>query len=213
MINSSDPVLDPIIADDAATMDRLRDQLWRQPRRTSCWMSRIGRWIHPSAHCPSPRPTRAWSESRTSARTASCVAVLVGIPISPRILRAPRRLDQAAHQLAEYFAGERRISCSQAGLPAGSWIPAGSARTPCVDQLWAHRDPRRRGRSHRPCTGGTGSRHCLRHKSAAGRRAVPPGAAQRREARGLCRRGWRRRRLRSLGGWHADGRYIVTLSA
>ena len=28
--------------------------------------------------------------------------------ISPRILRAPRRLDQAAHQLAEYFAGERR---------------------------------------------------------------------------------------------------------
>jgi methylated-DNA-[protein]-cysteine S-methyltransferase len=28
--------------------------------------------------------------------------------ISPRILHTPRRLDQAARQLAEYFAGERR---------------------------------------------------------------------------------------------------------
>jgi methylated-DNA-[protein]-cysteine S-methyltransferase len=28
--------------------------------------------------------------------------------ISPRILRAPRRLDEAAHQLDEYFAGKRR---------------------------------------------------------------------------------------------------------
>jgi methylated-DNA-[protein]-cysteine S-methyltransferase len=28
--------------------------------------------------------------------------------ISPRILRAPRRLDRIAHQLAEYFAGKRR---------------------------------------------------------------------------------------------------------
>ena len=29
--------------------------------------------------------------------------------ISPRILRAPRRLDWAAHQLDEYFAGKRRV--------------------------------------------------------------------------------------------------------
>jgi methylated-DNA-[protein]-cysteine S-methyltransferase len=28
--------------------------------------------------------------------------------ISPRILRTPRRLDEAAHQLDEYFAGKRR---------------------------------------------------------------------------------------------------------
>jgi|SRR5215211_6463580 methylated-DNA-[protein]-cysteine S-methyltransferase len=28
--------------------------------------------------------------------------------VSPRILRAPRRLDQVARQLAEYFVGERR---------------------------------------------------------------------------------------------------------
>jgi methylated-DNA-[protein]-cysteine S-methyltransferase len=29
--------------------------------------------------------------------------------ISPRILKAPRRLDPAAHEIAEYFAGRRRI--------------------------------------------------------------------------------------------------------
>ena len=29
--------------------------------------------------------------------------------ISPRILRAPRRLDGAAHQLDEYFVGKRRV--------------------------------------------------------------------------------------------------------
>jgi len=37
-------------------------------------------------------------------------AVLAGLAsdISPRILRTPRRLDEAAHQLDEYFAGKRR---------------------------------------------------------------------------------------------------------
>jgi methylated-DNA-[protein]-cysteine S-methyltransferase len=36
------------------------------------------------------------------------VLALLASDISPRILRTPRRLDQAARQLEEYFAGKRR---------------------------------------------------------------------------------------------------------
>ncbi len=37
------------------------------------------------------------------------VLEILALGISPRVLRAPRRLDAAARELGEYFAGQRRI--------------------------------------------------------------------------------------------------------
>ena len=45
--------------------------------------------------------------------------------ISPRILRTPRRLDEAAHQLDEYFAGKRRAF----SLPVDLQLAHGFRRT------------------------------------------------------------------------------------
>jgi methylated-DNA-[protein]-cysteine S-methyltransferase len=108
MINSSDPVLDPIIADDAATMDRLRDQLVAAAEADQLLdvaYRTVDSPVGPLLVAATDQGlVRVAYEREDHDHVLQVLAEL----ISPRILRAPRRLDQAAHQLAEYFAGERR---------------------------------------------------------------------------------------------------------
>ena len=108
MINSSDPMYDPISADDAGTMDRLRDQLVAAAEADQ---------LLDVAYRTVDSPVGALLVAATDQGLVRVAYeredhdhVLQGLSelIGPRILRAPRRLDQAARQLAEYFAGERR---------------------------------------------------------------------------------------------------------
>ena len=99
--------------------------------------------------------------------------------ISPRILRAPRRLDQVARQLSEYFTGERRDFM----LPLDFQLAHGFRRAVLAHLVLINygqnRDVRRgRRRGDRSCSGGPRRRHCLCHQSDAGDRSVPSGAAQ-----------------------------------
>ena len=120
--------------------------------------------------------------------------------LSPRVLRAPRRLDAAARELDEYFSRQRRVfdlpldlslskgfrQLVQRHLPE---IGYGQTRTyRQVAELVGN--PR----------GGPGRRHRLRHEPAAGRRALPPGAAGRRDTRRLRRRPRRQAGAAQLGG-------------
>jgi methylated-DNA-[protein]-cysteine S-methyltransferase len=108
MINSNDPVLAPIIADEAQTMTRLRDQLV-----TAAETDRLLDVAYRTVDSPFGTLLLAATEQglvRIAYQRENHDHVLQGLSelISPRILRAPRRLDQVARQLAEYFAGERR---------------------------------------------------------------------------------------------------------
>jgi methylated-DNA-[protein]-cysteine S-methyltransferase len=108
MINSNDPVLAPIIADEAQTMMRLHDQLVAAAE-TDQLLDVAYRTVD------SPVGTLLLAATdyglvRVAYQREDHDHVLQGLSelISPRVLRAPRRLDQVARQLAEYFAGERR---------------------------------------------------------------------------------------------------------
>jgi methylated-DNA-[protein]-cysteine S-methyltransferase len=108
MINSSDPMLDPIVADDTETMDRLRDQLV-----AAAEADQLLDLAYRTVDSPVGRLLVAATDQglvRVAYEREDHDHVLQGLSelISPRILRAPRRLDQTARQLAEYFAGERR---------------------------------------------------------------------------------------------------------
>jgi methylated-DNA-[protein]-cysteine S-methyltransferase len=108
MINSSDPMLDPIVADDTEAMDRLRDQLV-----AAAEADQLLDLAYRTVDSPVGRLLVAATDQglvRVAYEREDHDHVLQGLSelISPRILRAPRRLDQTARQLAEYFAGERR---------------------------------------------------------------------------------------------------------
>jgi methylated-DNA-[protein]-cysteine S-methyltransferase len=108
MINSSDPMLDPIVADDTETMDRLRDQLV-----AAAEADQLLDLAYRTVDSPVGTLLVAATDQglvRVAYEREDHDHVLQGLSelISPRILRAPRRLDQTARQLAEYFAGERR---------------------------------------------------------------------------------------------------------
>ena len=108
--------------------------------------------------------------------------------LSPRVLRAPRRLDVAARELDEYFSGRRRVF----DLPLDLSLSAGfrqlvQRHLPEIGYGQTRTLPAGRGARRQP-EGGPGGRHRLRHQPAAGRRALPPGAARRRHARRLRRR-------------------------
>ena len=120
--------------------------------------------------------------------------------LSPRVLRAPRRLDAVARELEEYFGGRRRsfdlpldLSLSKGFrlLVQQHLASIGYAADP---QLPAGR------RARREPEGGTGGRHRLRHQPAAGRAALPPGAPRRRHARRLRRRSGRQDHAAEPGG-------------
>src|SRR5688572_9443930 len=108
MINSNDPVLAPIGADEAQTMTRLRDQL-----AAAAEADRLLDVAYRTVDSPVGTLLLAATDQglvRVAYDREDHDHVLQGLSdrISPRILRAPRRLDQVARQLAEYFAGQRR---------------------------------------------------------------------------------------------------------
>lgn len=108
MINSNDPVLAPIGADEAQTMTRLRDQLV-----AAAEADRLLDIAYRTVDSPVGTLLLAATDQglvRVAYEQQDHDHVLQGLSelISPRILRAPRRLDQVTRQLAEYFAGERR---------------------------------------------------------------------------------------------------------
>jgi methylated-DNA-[protein]-cysteine S-methyltransferase len=108
MINSKDPALAPIIAEDAETMSRLRDQLVAAAEADS-----LLDIAYRTVDSPVGTLLLAATEQglvRVAYEREGLDHVLQTLSelISPRILQAPRRLDHPARQLAEYFAGERR---------------------------------------------------------------------------------------------------------
>ena len=108
MINSMDPVLAPIAADDTETMTRLRDQLV-----AAAEADRLLDVAYRTIDSPVGTLLLAATDQglvRVAYQSEDHDHVLQTLSklISPRILRAPRRLDQAARQLGEYFTGERR---------------------------------------------------------------------------------------------------------
>ena len=118
-------------------------------------------------------------------RTEDAVLEHLAARVSPRVLAAPRRLDEPRRELEEYFAGHRdhfelpldwqlTSGFARRVLRATARIPFGAVST--YKQVATRgrqpaRVPRRRQRA--------------RHEPAADRRAVPPGPARRRRPRRL----------------------------
>jgi methylated-DNA-[protein]-cysteine S-methyltransferase len=107
VINSSDPALAAIYTDDAETTARLHDQLV-----TAAEADRLLDLAYRTVDSPVGTLLLAATVQglvRVAYDREDHDHVLQGLSnqISPRILRAPRRLDQVARQLAEYFAGKR----------------------------------------------------------------------------------------------------------
>ncbi len=69
--------------------------------------------------------------------------------ISPRILAAPRRLDDVARQLDEYFAGRPYRVRRRTRPPAFRRLPPHGSRPPGRHLVRAHRKLRRGGGRHR----------------------------------------------------------------
>jgi methylated-DNA-[protein]-cysteine S-methyltransferase len=108
VINSSDPVLAAINTDDAEAMARLHDQL-----AVAAEADRLLDVAYRTVESPVGTLLLAATDHglvRVAYDREDHDHVLQGLSdrISPRILRAPRRLDQVTRQLAEYFAGQRR---------------------------------------------------------------------------------------------------------
>jgi methylated-DNA-[protein]-cysteine S-methyltransferase len=108
VINSSDPLLAAINTDDAEAMARLHDQL-----AVAAEADRLLDVAYRTVDSPLGTLLLAATDQglvRVAYDRENHDQVLQALSdqISPRILRAPRRLDQVARQLAEYFAGERR---------------------------------------------------------------------------------------------------------
>jgi methylated-DNA-[protein]-cysteine S-methyltransferase len=108
MINSTDPVFDLVTRDEAATMAHLHDQLV-----AAADADRLLDVAYRTVDSPVGTLLLAATDQglvRIAYRLENHDQVLQTLSerVSPRVLHAPRRLDQAARQLAEYFAGERR---------------------------------------------------------------------------------------------------------
>ena len=109
MINSVDPVLSPITRrDDTRTLSQLHDQLV-----AAADGGRLLDVAYRTVDSPVGSLLLAATEQglvRVAYEIEDHDQVLQTLSerVSSRILRAPRRLDQVAHQLDEYFAGDRR---------------------------------------------------------------------------------------------------------
>jgi hypothetical protein len=110
--------------------------------------------------------------------------------ISPRILRTPRRLDEAAHQLDEYFAGKRRAF----SVPVDLQLAHGFRRS-VLEHL--RRIPYGATQGGRESVRGPRRRERLLTQPAPAGRAVPPGGAQRRHDGRVSR--WARGEARPAG--------------
>ena len=108
MTNFTDPALGAINTDDTQAMIRLHDQLV-----ASAEAEALLDVAYRTVDSPVGTLLLAATDHglvRVAYEREGHDQVLEGLAdrISPRILRAPHRLDQIARQLAEYFAGKRR---------------------------------------------------------------------------------------------------------
>ena len=169
------------------SIDRDIDATW--PPCMPAWSSRLSRpacWTWPTG--PS---TPRWAPSSVAATPTGLVrvaypqedpdAVLAGLAarVSPRILNAPERLDDAARQLEEYFTGRLH----RFELPLDMRLSSGFRRT-VLDYLPAipygstatYAGGPRRAESQ----GGPSSRERLCHQPAPAGDPLPPGRPRRR---------------------------------
>ena len=142
-----------------------------------------------SAACCWPRPRPDWSGSPTPARTTTRVLQSLSDRISPRILHHPARLDAAARELDEYFAGRRRTFDLDL-----DWRLSAGFRATVLRHLsdigYGHTASYADGRpARRQPQGRPRRRHRVRHQPAARRRALPPRRPLRRQHGRLPRRG------------------------
>ncbi|MEJ7703053.1 MAG: hypothetical protein WKF47_05095 [Geodermatophilaceae bacterium] len=100
--------------------------------------------------------------------------------VSPRVLRAPARLDPPPPSWRSTSPAD--VTCSTCRWTCGSRAASGVPSCPISrDRVRRDRQLRgRRGRGRQP-QGGPRGRVGLRDEPAAGRRALPPGRAQRRD--------------------------------
>ncbi|HKX13584.1 MAG TPA: methylated-DNA--[protein]-cysteine S-methyltransferase [Propionibacteriaceae bacterium] len=108
MINSHDPMLAPLTRDEVQSVTRLHDQLV-----AAADADRLLDVAYRTVDSPVGTLLLAATEQglvRVAYEIENHDQVLQALSerVSPRILRAPGRLDQVARQLAEYFVGERR---------------------------------------------------------------------------------------------------------
>jgi methylated-DNA-[protein]-cysteine S-methyltransferase len=108
VINSEDPMFAPIAQTDAQAMTRLHDQLV-----AAADAQRLLDVAYRTVDSPVGTLLLAATERglvRVAYEIENHDQVLQRLSerVSPRILRAPQRLDQATRQLAEYFSGDRR---------------------------------------------------------------------------------------------------------
>ena len=108
MINSGDPMFAAISTDEPETMTRLHDQLV-----AAADAEQLLDVAYRTVDSPVGTLLLAATDQglvRVAYQVEHHDQVLQSLAqrVSPRILHAPRRLDQVARQLAEYFEGERR---------------------------------------------------------------------------------------------------------
>ncbi len=116
------------------------------------------------------------------------VLASVAARVSPRILRAPARLDDVARELDEYFSRRRHGFDLPLDLQLARAVSAYGARALAPDRLRPHRQLRSHRDQGRQPDGSARRRKRLRQEPTARRRAVPPSCAQRRSGRPVRRR-------------------------
>ena len=82
----------------------------KPPTSRASSTSPTARSTRPSGHCSSRRRRRSRPRRLRAARATTPCSQTLATRISPRILDAPKRLDAAAHEIDEYFAGRRQRS-------------------------------------------------------------------------------------------------------
>jgi methylated-DNA-[protein]-cysteine S-methyltransferase len=108
VINSNDPMLAPITRDEVQNVTRLHDQLVAAAEADGLLDVAYRTVDSPVGNLLLAATEQGLVRVAYEIENHDQVLQVLSEQVSPRILRAPRRLDQVARQLAEYFAGERR---------------------------------------------------------------------------------------------------------
>ena len=108
MINSSDPMFASISDDEAETITRLHDQLVAVADADQLLDVAYRTVDSPVGTLLLAATDQGVVRVAYQLERHDQVLQTLAERVSPRILYAPRRLDQVARQLAEYFEGERR---------------------------------------------------------------------------------------------------------
>jgi methylated-DNA-[protein]-cysteine S-methyltransferase len=108
VINSNYPMLAPITRDEAQRVTRLHDQLVATAEADGLLDVAYRTVDSPVGTLLLAATEQGLVRVAYEIENHDQVLHVLSERVSPRILRAPRRLDQVARQLAEYFEGERR---------------------------------------------------------------------------------------------------------